>query len=358
MRNLFNYFLKKRLTVTIIITVICLIIATITLKEMPFIRNGSYWIEEIDNYIEVKIPYSTPLSMISVFSAILVTIVPIFEFYFKMRKINIDQMYSLPVKRSKLFCVKYIVGLGEILLPITITYLYAVIWVACSEHMFEMIYFLPFYFALLFVIIIVYTIICFIYTRANTFFDGLILISLYLVILPFFAATIDNIFDLDSWSYSFFYSPYFSIVRIFDALLKHKHLMTTPKYSFDYNNYMIYSLVLNFITAIGMGLLFFYLNPKDKAENAYEKSTSFFSYRSIIPVLASVVSLSISASTDYIIVPIIMIITYLLLVIYHRSFKVPWKELVLSIAIIIISTICSGIIDNITHASTYMMNII
>ena len=352
MRNLFNYYIKKRFSIVLIITIICLVIATISLNNMNFVYTRTFWVENLPGYgdkeyIEMLVPDETPLALISVFAAILATIIPLFEFYFKMRKINVDQMYSLPIKRNKLFCVKYIVGLAEIIIPITITYLYCVLWVVFSKDLFDKIYFLPFYFSLIFVSITVYTIISFIYTRANTFFDGLILIVLYLLILPFLMISVDEVFRTDFWSYSFFYSPYFSITRIFDALLKHNGLKNTPYYSFDYNNYMIYAIVLNFITAIGAGVLFFYLNPKDKAENAFEKSNSLFAYKVIVPVIAAVSAMAFSYNTDYIMTPIIIIIGYLLLAIYHRSFKVPWKELIITIGIVLIFTFMSIAIDNI-----------
>lgn len=352
MKNLFNYYFKKRFTVVLIITIICLVISTIALNEMRFIRNSTYWVEGLpgykgQEYIEVKVPGESPIGMISFFAAVLATIIPLFEFYFKMRKINVDQMYSLPIKRSKLFFVKYIVGLAEVLIPVTITFLYCVIWVGCSKHLFQMIYFLPFYFSLMLVSTIVYTIISFIYTRANTFFDGIILILMYLIILPIFMVTIDEIFRTDFWSYSFFYSPYFSITRIFEALLKHKNLVGTPHYELDFNEYMIYSIIINFITACCASFLFFYLNPKDKAENAFERSNSLFAYKVIIPIVAAVSSMAFSYSTDYIITPIIMVLAYLSLVVYHRSFKVPWKELVLMFGIIIAFAFMSLVVDNI-----------
>ena len=341
MRNLFKYYLKKRISVTAIITIICLVVSTVYLDVMDFVRIGSYWVEETNSYYETLIPSSSPLGMIAIFAAILVIIIPVFEFYFKMRKINVDQMYSLPVKRSKLYIVKYIIGLAEIIIPITISYIYCVVWVACSKHMFDMIYFLPFYFSLIGVIVMTYTILCFIYTRANTFFDGLILIGIYMFVLPFLFISVDHLIESDMWSYSFIYSPFFSITRIFNALLKHNALVNTPYYAFDFNGYMIYAIVLNFVTSLIFGFLFFYLNPKDKAENAFERSTSWFSYKVLIPVITCVATIAFAESSDYIIPFIIAVIAYLLLAIYHRSFKVSWKELVFMAAIIICSTFIS-----------------
>ena len=341
MKNLFKYYLKKRISVTAIITIICLVISTVYLDVMDFVRRASYWIEETDSYYKTLIPSESPIGMIAIFAAILVIIIPVFEFYFKMRKINVDQMYSLPVKRSKLYFVKYIIGLAEIIIPITITYLYCVIWVACSKHMFDMIYFLPCYFALIVVIAMTYTILSFIYTRANTFFDGLILIGIYMFVLPFLFVSVDNLIESDLWSYSFIYSPFFSITRIFNALLRHNGLVNTPHYEFDFNGYMIYAIVLNFITALIFGFLFFYLNPKDKAENAFERSTSWFSYKVLIPVITCFSTIAFAESSDYILPFIIAVITYLLLAIYHRSFKISWKELVFMLAIILCSTFIS-----------------
>ena len=49
-------------------------------------------------------------------------ITPIVEFSFKMKKITMDQAYSLPIKREKLYLTRYIIGFLEIVVPFTLSY--------------------------------------------------------------------------------------------------------------------------------------------------------------------------------------------------------------------------------------------
>ena len=91
MKQLLKYYSKKRLFVVGVITAICLILSTVILLESNFVRTSSFWVEkpympDYGYHIQATVADDAPLGIVAVFASILVVLVPIFEFYFKMRK--------------------------------------------------------------------------------------------------------------------------------------------------------------------------------------------------------------------------------------------------------------------------------
>lgn len=124
---------------------------------------------------------------------ILAITIPILEFSFKMNKNTVDAFYSLPIKRNKFFLTKYTVVLLEVLIPFTITYFIMVVLVQFKENRYVDLYFFLYYIEIIAAGTILYSIISFIYTKANTMFDGLILILLYFFIGELFAHNLELI---------------------------------------------------------------------------------------------------------------------------------------------------------------------
>ena len=172
MKKMFIYYFKKRFHIMLAITIILAIISWIS-----FISNN-YVYKTSDGGIY---PNNSPIPMLAFFAAALATIIPLFEFHFKMRKISIDQMYYLPIKREKLYLVKYLVGFVEIMIPMLIVFLLNLLFINLKENIFDIKYLFIFCGAMIPTILALYTTICFIYTRNNTFFDGLIILLLYMI---------------------------------------------------------------------------------------------------------------------------------------------------------------------------------
>ena len=57
----------------------------------------------------VEHPMNCPIVYYTVISLVLVAVVPLFEFSFKMKKVSVDEFYKFPIKREKLYLVKYII---------------------------------------------------------------------------------------------------------------------------------------------------------------------------------------------------------------------------------------------------------
>ena len=134
-----KYYFKARTMFIGVLTGIVLLLAFIIIKESSFL-NYYYAGEKFE---PVEGPNDAPFAMFSIIAGFLATIIPIYEFGFKMNKISIDQMYSLPIKREKLYLSRFIIGFLEIIIPLAVSFIYCILVVISSEHMYTLIWFLP-----------------------------------------------------------------------------------------------------------------------------------------------------------------------------------------------------------------------
>ncbi|MBQ8293285.1 MAG: hypothetical protein IJX78_05745 [Bacilli bacterium] len=336
MLKMIKYNLKSRYLLIIISTVICFAIAFTSLLNEDFLQryyvgNNSYKIG----------PGSSPISMISVLACILCTIIPVIEFSFKMRKVNIDQMYSLPIKREKLYLAKFISGFIEILIPITITFVYCLLVVISNEHMFDLIYFLPYFGCLIVGMFILYSTITFAFTRTNTMLDGIINIFLYIFVFVLLIMELrfyTDIEDVLHFNSLYLYSPISSITSYFELKLREQGLNSIGKTSY-------YKMIDGWIEAniflgvIGVAsfILFIVLNKRDKAEDSMQISNSWFSYKTLIPIYTFITILFVIDEnvSNFIFVFVGVYIAY---VVFRRSLKIKkWDYIVF--AIVFASTI-------------------
>ena len=103
MRKYFLYLIKKRFPIYLTAFIIFLLLFLVVNRE----DNMIYEIQDF-KYLREGI-----LSVYVISLGIGLAITPIVEFSFKMKKITIDQAYSLPIKREKLYLTRYIIGFLE-----------------------------------------------------------------------------------------------------------------------------------------------------------------------------------------------------------------------------------------------------
>lgn len=318
MRRLLKYYFKRRILNISIFTLILLAVTISVLLNYSFEYNGSI--------------YYAPISMPAIFMVVLATIVPICEFSFKMNKTNIDSLYSMPIKRSKIHLSRYIIGISQIVIPFTISYGVLLVWIAVQANYYDYSYFIGFYFLLLLLGLIIYTIVIFVYTRANTIFDGIIFLLFYAVILEFVVSVVRNSVDaIHAWNY-FMYSPFFTFCYIFNE----KSLGNFID-SYTITNACI-SILAYFIISIVFAIIYFKDIYSEMPENISQKSTSWFGYKTIIPIAE--VFLSIYTLANYSIVLYILVVvgSYFLYVIYQRNFKIRMNNFIIYIASLLLGT--------------------
>lgn len=319
MKKMLSYYIKKRWYIIVVLSLILTAITSVVLLNNNFIRIQNIY--ENGNIVGAKeVAKNSPLGMLAVFAALLATIVPIFEFYFKMSKISIDQFYSLPIKKEKLYFSKYIISLLEIVIPITVSFITTYIFLLIKPNIFDMKYFFIFYILLLLITIMLFTCIVFIYTRCNTFFDGLINILGYSIVLVPIVAIVQKVFNLrynhfGDWSFYFLYSPITRLTVILNELFINK-FSTSDVFISDYIIFHTF-IILSIIAFV----LFIKLNKNEKAENSMQISKSRFAYKFLLPTyIISLLALSVYSGSAILLI-LVIVGGYLGYVIYKRSFK-------------------------------------
>lgn len=359
MLKMIKYNLKNRSLLIIISTIISLVIAFASFDYRSFLEY--HWIYQIED--TVIGPSDSPMGFITTMACIFATIIPLLEFSFKMKKINIDQMYSLPIKREKLYLAKFISGFIEILIPTCVIFIYCLLKVISTDHMYEMIYFLPYFGCLVFFTFILYSTITFFFTRANTVIDGIINVLSIILLFEVVVWCVDEVFDysisINNGSY-FLYSPISILTAFFNDKLSIKALTEIyAKYNVEYNQVLFNSkdyipIILFIIVGIASFVLFIFLNKTDKAEDSMQVSNSWFSYRTIIPLYFALFSLIMIKGEAMLISFIFLFVgAYIAYIVYRRTLKIKkWDILVIAI-VFVASIIFVSIFDALTPKKVY-----
>jgi len=279
-----KYFLKKRKLFLLVLTGIVFVVTAISLSDGNYITQ---YYNTTNGKFDLYGPVDTPFVIPTIVAAFLATLIPIYEMRFKMNKIVIDQVYSLPIKREKYYLAKYLVGLIEIMIPVLVSSLFSFISVSLAKHLYELWYFFPYLLVLIIYTTAVYSIYCFFFTRGNTTIDGIV----NMIFATFFVTLISaNIFEITKTSINgvgsgnyILFVPFVSIYNIFDDLMRVKSL-TSVGLPIDVRyESAILPIVLNIILGIGSFVLFVFLSKKEKAEDATQISNSWFSYKFFLP---------------------------------------------------------------------------
>ncbi len=335
MIGLLKYYIKKRAYVIGIISFIVILLA-ITLFRDGYIRS---YIDYMDKLVEH--PMNCPIVYYTVISLVLVTVVPLFEFSFKMRKVSVDEFYKFPIKREKLYLVKYIIGLIEILIPVTIFFIFTLGDILLSDHVFRISAYIIFYLLSIPVLFATYSLITFIYAKCNTIHDGIINVAMVQFLFVGVAYVIFEFigvreicinYDYTSfgcnnyWSWFFVYSPmtilsdrstsYMEGYEFFDRL-KNENIIT------------IVSFIFFFILGVVAFVLLILNLKKDKSENSMDISNSWFSYKVMLPTFLVSLSVLCCLNGDSLILLLIVAISgYIGYAIYRRNFKIKWCDVI------------------------------
>ena len=359
MLKMIKYNLKNRTLLILITTIVFLALGFALYLGDDFLKYFYFYNRVTDQSFDVIGPDSSPILFITIMACILCTIIPVIEFSFKMSKISIDQMYSLPIKREKLYMAKFISGFIEILIPVSVVFIFCLLKVLFSNHMYETIYFLPYFVCLILFMFLLYSTITFFFTRGNTVIDGIINIVLIIFVVELFSSTIDsllwgnirNYFDSGS---CYLYSPISIISELFDNKLSAEainklHTMYDEYYytvRVNLTTYEIVSVIIFILIGIASTILFVVLNKKDKAEDSMQVSNSWFSYKVFIPVYMSLISLLMMDGSELIGFVFLFVGTYIAYVIYRRSLKIKKWDIIVPVICFVSMMIIYIVLDN------------
>lgn len=327
MKSLLRYYAKKRIPVLSIVVFIALVISvaiTATTAMVVRFRTDRGVVEYVSN---------TYLYYLTTMMAIFATLIPIYEFSFKMRKNSIDLFYSLPVKRNKLYIAKYLIGMVELFIIFTVCFIYVFIFAAISVNgrdvEFHIVYYVPYYFTILGLGFLLYNFIAFFYTRGNSAFDGILLtlLSVFAVTLvaSFVYAIIGKIQEpryhpYTGQAFNFTaYSLIYHLTSIYSTLLTKSVSHPTP-------TVYLPSFITMLIVFVALVPLFFILNNSKKAEDTGDINTEWYLYKTFIPLYIICIYATITAHPFYmILVPVAGYVGY---VINNRSFKIKKWDII------------------------------
>lgn len=348
MLKMIKYNLKKRTLLILITTIVVLAIGFAMFIGNDFLRE--YYIYTDQSYNqghEVIGPDTSPIMFITVIACILCTIIPVIEFSFKMSKVNIDQMYSLPIKRDKLYIAKFISGFIEILIPVLSCYIFCLLKILSTDHMYNLIHLLPYLGCLLFFMFILYATIVFFFTRGNTVVDGIMNILFIIFLFAILIEVMDDVFRLpypyrdtfigtyfDS-GLSFLYSPIVFVTNIFNNKLSFEALTEIFKDGVNRSpgriileTPEIVSIIMFSLIGIVSSILLIKLNKEDKAENSMQVSNSWFSYKTMIPIYFSMICLVMCENSELVGFIFLFVGTYVAYVIYRRTLKIKKRDII------------------------------
>ena len=352
MKRTLKYYLNKRLMFIIILTGIIFLLTVISIGDGNFITKRGEYIPALGTYDSKTVPENIPFGFSFVVAGVLATIIPIYEFKFKMNKIVVDQVFSLPIKKEKYYLSKYIVGLIEVLIPVLVSLIYSFIRVVTSRHLYNLSYFLPLLICLVLVTSVIYSILTFSFTRANTIVDGMVNICFSAFFLLAVATILRAMFAPESKATTYeyiIYLPLWIVYDIFDCLMIQEAVNSA---GFTYANKVItYSEWSSLITYLVLGIIsvfgLIYFAKKDKAEDSMQLSDSIFSYKFFVPYYIFFLSFIIGMARVTLIDSIVYIgvAGFIGYVCYRRTIKIQKIDLIFLFASLIAGIIIGTIFE-------------
>lgn len=317
MRKYFLYLIKKRFPIYLTAFIIFLLLFLVVNRE-----DNMIWESQNVKYLRDSI-----VSVYVISLGIGLAITPIVEFSFKMKKITMDQAYSLPIKREKLYLTRYIIGFLEIVVPFTLSYFISLLVIFPWANAYcNFAGFFAYYGMLLVAGFVVYSILVFFFTKANNVNDGVICTLMATFILWPVYIMLEKMIHPDAYinySGSFILFNYYSYAENFT-----KMILFNVDIIIDYEPLIVFS-ILGVAACIGQ----YFMSLRFKSEDAGQRSESWFCYKIMLPVLL----ISTMFSVQNIIVAIIILLsTYLAYVLYKRSFKLDKKTWIIFACVMVL----------------------
>ena len=341
MVGLLKYYIKKRAYIVGIISIILILLVIL------FFKDG--YVHHV-TCTQDLFPQNDPIDHYAFISSVLLLIVPMFEFSFKMRKVSIDEFYSFPIKREKLYIVKYIIGLLEVLIPMTVFFLFTLFDILLSPNVFYISQYIVYYLLSIPTIAASYSIIAFIYAKCNTVHDGIInviLVQFFFVGIAYIIGEIVSNRDIclitnndyftcrNYWSYFFIFSPMTRLSVYYTILMLYGKVSHLPGILYNNDIATIISMVFFLVIGIVSFILLITLQKYEKSEDSMDISNSWFSYKVFIPTYIVILSTICIYEKAPIFILLVAILGYILYAIYRRNFKIKLYDIITGLSCLV-----------------------
>lgn len=284
-RRYFSYHFIASLPRLAAVTLLCVILTVMT----------------VSGGCDVKKPENSNCSIyiLSVIISACASIMPILEFSEYNNKRNLDTVFSLPVKRRSIAAVNYLNGLIHTYLIFTVCTVAASITMLQRIDYFSIIYIIPYYLTAIALSAIVYSISSFIFLKANTTFDGILFIIMWIGNIYYAVTSVyywmRHSFQIKYFDFRFEYLVLFEPI---DSYTMHfQDLINESADAFDVSIAGHIYTALWAVAAIICTIGIFRTFDKKRAECAGEISDSIFGYKLNIPLY--MISISLSSRSYY-----------------------------------------------------------
>lgn len=316
----FTYELKRnRLPLAVFTAIACLVCAIFGVTSYIISYPWGGEVRAVNSVIDAP----------TVILCILCTLVPVMQFSYRMEGRSADLWLSLPVKREKQLLVRLLAGLLLAFIPYTAAYWVMFAILLCRDNAFELIHYLSFYAASLPLGTLLFGVNAFVYSRANTVWDGLAFLLgwSFLFALPFLYL---NTYINSFWRYvsadAFItYGPLGYTANWFDGLI-----------CSDVKTFAEAAYLFPVAAATGIASyagLFLYAR-RDRAESAGQISDSPWGYKSLLPLYIFFFTACNSPENErtfWILSALILVLGYMLYAVYRRSFRLKKQDILLLI---------------------------
>ena len=266
--------------------------------------------------------YNSTLYIPVVVISILAYVLPVMEFSFFKKRINLDCAYSLPISRRTMGAVHYLTGFIILSGTFTASYLtnFALL-ISRGPGWFDFTPMIAHYFLSLLFGFVMYSMMVFVFNEANTRGDGIWFMILYTFIFPIVVYAIDEIIDSNSLLVSSYAMPFstISVVTTTYENMVEMNDFTYKSYFWEksaFIGWLIFWLVIGVATTVAFFLTF----GKRRMEKTEEISDSFLGFRTIIPIYAISAMIAFNVSSSVILWVIIELLTLIGYTIYRRGF--------------------------------------
>lgn len=255
--------------------------------------------------------------IVSIILLILCFIEPAIIFSFKMKRTAFEKEKTHPISKNNLYFVRFIMGYFEIILPFTFAYFLSIIIFFGFAAVFTWFGFIT-YLVLHILGSLIYSFFTFFYLRANNIIDGFVLMALGFVSIMLLGNAVVYLFTLMSGNkmsvFLYEFNPYYLLQLVAMYVAEGSNVFHT-------STIIIMVILLAILGAALAGVIL--LRDDFKVENANQKTTSWFGYKTLIPLTlipAVVFKNAVGLPIYYFYGVLVFALTYLAYALAYRKF--------------------------------------
>jgi hypothetical protein len=327
-KQYFKAYLRQNLKfITIVLALVIIVSFIWGLNDQPvkYRDHGTY-------VIYYTSTLSIPMYVLILFSIVL----PVKEFSFFKKRINLDCAYSLPISRKAMGVVHYLVGCIMLWGVYTASYLTNfILMLSRGAGYFNYTPMIEHYFLCLFLGMATYSVFVFVFNEANTRGDGIWFMLLYSLVVYVIiqglrvAHVLDYKYHIEA-EYSLSSYLLENITSHYEKLVEIARVRKTSFWDKQDCLWYAYWMVLWAASAIGTYFTF----GKRRMEKTEEVSDSFWGFRTLIPIYACFV-IMMMGTVDLMSLVFIEVFAVIGYVIYRRGFHFKKSDFIVLAAILV-----------------------